>query len=644
MKLNLGIVAHVDAGKTTLSEALLYEAGKIRQLGRVDKGEAFLDTFSLEKQRGMTIFSHAAQLNYKNLDISLLDTPGHVDFASQTEQVLSVLDYAILLVAGNDGVKGYTRTLWRLLERYNVPTFIFVNKMDMDNVSKPELLAQLKEELSPWCTAFSKDLKEDTLEEISLSTEESLDEFLETETLKTATIKNLIQERKIFPCYFGSALKLQEVETLLNGLAEFSKEKKPKKTFSGKVFKISHDEKGERLTWIKVTGGTLSPRDTIGEEKINQLRLYHGEKYSLLTEATFGQVCAVTGLKNTFSGLGLGEEKNSLTPFLQPAITYTVMPKENELSKVLEVFAILEDEDPQLQVNWSKELKTLQVSLMGEVQLEILRYLLKERFSLDVTFDEGHILYKETIGEKVEGVGHFEPLRHYAEVHLLLEPDKNGSGVTFSTDCSVDILKRPYQQQVLNSLKAKTHLGVLTGSSLTDVSVTLINGRGHLKHTEGGDFKEATWRALRQGLMMLREKGQVILLEPWYDFRLEIPEENLGKALYDLQERFGKISGQERQKNRMILKGQIPVATMQNYSQVLRSYSHGKGELECVFSGYYKSHNPKEISEKMNYHPTRDLANSPDSVFCSHGAGYPVTWSEVPKVCHVPYTYESEDN
>jgi small GTP-binding protein len=648
-----GIVAHVDAGKTTLSEALLYRAGTVRELGRVDKGDAFLDSDDLEKQRGITIFSHQAQLKYQNLNLTLLDTPGHVDFASQTEQVLSVLDYAILVVSATDGVQGYTRTLWRLLARYNVPTVIFVNKMDAVGADRDAILAQLQAELSDGCVAFdtpamtavSTELPAGADEEIALHDEKLLDSFLETGELADDSVRDLIQQRAIFPCYFGAALKLDGVDNFLAGLAKWTRETPVTEDFGARVFKISHDEKGERLTWLRMLGGSLKPKAVIlDDQKVNQLRTYNGTKYTIQSEVTSG-ICVIPALTDTYPGQGLGNVDDALAPAMQPVLTYTLDPKAHDIHDCLAALQQLADEDPQLHVAWSSQLQELRVQLMGTVQLEILQQLLADRFQLDVGFDAGSILYRETITEAVEGVGHFEPLRHYAEVHLLMQPAPRGSGLTFAADCSLEVLGRNWQHQVLTNLRAKEQLGVLTGSPITDMKITLVGGRASIVHSVGGDFREATWRAVRQGLMTLRERGGCQLLEPWYQFRLVVAQDQVGRAMTDIQRMNGTFETPETDATTGLttLTGTAPVATMQGYSQTVNAYTHGKGQLECLVAGYQPAHDAEAVVADQGYDPVGDVPNTPDSVFCAHGAGYPVRWDRLPEMAHYPYVFTAAE-
>ncbi|KRN28740.1 elongation factor G [Lactobacillus selangorensis] len=641
-----GIVAHVDAGKTTLSEGLLYQAGTLRKLGRVDNGDAFLDPDALEKQRGITIFSHQAHLQYQDLDLTLLDTPGHVDFASQTEQVLSVLDYAILVVAAPDGIQGYTRTLWQLLERYQVPTFIFVNKMDAVGANQAQVLTQLQAHFAEGCLPFANEMTSDTLEAIALQDDQLLDTYLATGKVVPAKIRQLIQGRHVFPVYFGAALKLDGITALLDGLNEWTQPKQYDSDFGARVFKISYTEKQERLTWIRLTGGTLHPKDVLlGEQKANQLRVYNGTKFTVQPELTAGEVGAIPNLTGTHPGQGLGAAEEAPQPVLQPVLNYMLNPKANELDSCLAALRQLEDEDPQLHVFWSSRKQEIHVQLMGEVQLEILKQLLQERFDLDVDFDEGSVLYKETVTQAAEGVGHFEPLRHYAEVHLLLQPAPAGSGLTFATDCSLEVLAKNWQHQVLANLQAKEQLGVLIGAPLTDVKITLVSGRASNVHTVGGDFREATWRALRQGLMMLMQRDGCQLLEPWYRFRLEVGADQVGRAMNDIQRMNGRFDMPDPadQRDVTVLTGTAPVSEMQSYSKAVNAYTHGKGRLECIVDGYRPCHDADAVIQAADYKPTADLENTPDSVFCAHGAGYPVPWNQVPEMAHVPYVYSRAD-
>ncbi|NLR30965.1 elongation factor G [Levilactobacillus tujiorum] len=645
-----GIVAHVDAGKTTLSEALLYRSGALRQLGRVDNGDAFLDPDDLEKQRGITIFSHQASLQVNDLDLTLLDTPGHVDFASQTEQVLSVLDYAVLVVSATDGIQGYTRTLWRLLAHYQVPTIIFVNKMDADTADRERVLDQLQQVFSSGCIAFNDDQTADgkipatAYEDIAMQNDAVLEDFLDSGTVADETVRQMIGRREIFPCYFGAALKLDGVDTLLAGLEQWTQEPQYTADFGAKVFKISHDDKGERLTWLRLTGGKLANKTTIlDEQKVNQIRVYNGAKFTIQPAVSAGMVCAIPNLTGTHPGQGLGIQSAGRTPEIQPVLNYTLDPQDHDLHECLTILRQLEDEDPQLHVAWSSHLQEIRVQIMGAVQLEILQQILHERFHLDVGFGAGSILYKETLTQAVEGVGHFEPLRHYAEVHLLIQPAPRGSGVTFGTDCDLEVLGKNWQHQVLTSLRAKEHLGVLTGSPLTDVKITLVSGRASIVHSVGGDFREATWRAVRQGLMMAKTQGHAQLLEPWYRFRLEVGQDQVGRAMTDIQRMHGQFDTPDAATvggdDMTVLTGTAPVAEMQGYVQEVNAYTHGKGQLECLIDGYRPCHNATAVIAAQDYDPVGDLENTPGSVFCAHGAGYPVHWDDVPAMAHVDYVY-----
>ncbi|WP_203640634.1 elongation factor G [Levilactobacillus andaensis] len=646
-----GIIAHVDAGKTTLSEALLYRAGAVRQLGRVDNGDAFLDSDDLEKQRGITIFSHQASLQHGDLDLTLLDTPGHVDFASQTEQVFSVLDYAILVVSATDGIQGYTRTLWRLLAHYHVPTFIFVNKMDAPTADRDGVLAQLQDVFSTGCIAFgnadgSPTVPADAAEDIAMQDDAVLEQYLDSGELNDDTVRQMIQQRKVFPCYFGAALKLDGVDSFLAGLDHWTQATEYADDFGAKVFKISHDDKGERLTWLRLTGGQLANKDVIlGEQKVNQLRVYNGTKFTIRQSVTAGEVCAIPNLTDTHAGQGLGNAADAPKPESQPVLTYTLDPQGHDIHDCLRILRELEDEDPQLHVAWSSHLQEIRVQIMGAVQLEILQQILHDRFQLDVGFGEGSILYKETISQPVEGVGHFEPLRHYAEVHLLMQPAPRGSGLTFDADCSLEILGKNWQHQVLSNLGAKEHLGVLTGAPLTDVKMTLVTGRASIVHSVGGDFREATWRAVRQGLMMLQRQNACQLLEPWYRFRLEVGQDQVGRAMNDIQRMNGSFDASAEPttaSGMTTLTGTAPVSEMQDYSQEVQAYTHGQGQLECLVDGYRLCHNAEEVVAAADYDPVGDLDNTPGSVFCAHGAGYPVQWDDVPGMAHVDYAYTAE--
>lgn len=636
-KITTGIIAHVDAGKTTLSEALLYRAGNIRNLGRVDNGDAFLDTQQLEKKRGITIFSHEAKLTTDVAEVTLLDTPGHVDFAFQTEEVLSVLDYAILVISATDGVTSYAKTLWNLLEKNNVPVFIFVNKIDIAGTDKDQALADIQKNLSENCLDFSQE-NQDFYENVASADDKLLEKYLNGEKIADSDIQDLIAQRKIYPVYFGSALKLTRITEFLAGFDKWTKEKEYASDFSARCFKISHDKNGERLSWIKILGGSLKAKTELADEKINQLREYNGEKFTTVVEAKAGDIVAATGLTKTYPGQGFGV-KDANEASLKPVLTYRLNPLDEDIHACLTTLKKLEDENPQLHVTWSEHLQELRVQVMGKIQLEILKQLLQERFNLTVDFEQGSILYKETIAQPVEGVGHFEPLRHYAEVHLLLEPGERNSGVVFENKCSLEVLTKNWQHQIMTALKSKEHLGVLIGTPITDVKITLLGGKGSIVHSVGGDFREATYRAVRQGLMELKERNQLILLEPWYDFRLEVSQEHVGRALNDIQRMSGEFNTPENKGDRTIIEGSAPVSEMQDYAAQVRSYTHGDGIFECVVKGYLPCHNAAEIIAQYDYDPVSDLDNTPNSVFCSHGAGHTVTWDKVPETAHFPYTY-----
>ena len=636
-KITTGIIAHVDAGKTTLSEALLYRAGNIRNLGRVDNGDAFLDTQQLEKKRGITIFSHEAKLTTDVAEITLLDTPGHVDFAFQTEEVLSVLDYAILVISATDGVTSYAKTLWNLLEKNNVPVFIFVNKIDIAGTDKDQALADIQKNLSENCLDFSQE-NQDFYENVASADDKLLEKYLNGEKIADSDIQDLIAQRKIYPVYFGSALKLTGITEFLAGFDKWTKEKEYASDFSARCFKISHDKNGERLSWIKILGGSLKAKTELADEKINQLREYNGEKFTTVVEAKAGDIVAATGLTKTYPGQGFGA-KDANEASLKPVLTYRLNPLDEDIHACLTALKKLEDENPQLHVTWSEHLQELRVQVMGKIQLEILKQLLQERFNLTVDFEQGSILYKETIAQPVEGVGHFEPLRHYAEVHLLLEPGERNSDVFFENKCSLEVLTKNWQHQIMTALKSKEHLGVLIGTPITDVKITLLGGKGSIVHSVGGDFREATYRAVRQGLMELKERNQLILLEPWYDFRLEVSQEHVGRALNDIQRMSGEFNTPENKGDRTIIEGSAPVSEMQDYAAQVRSYTHGDGIFECVVKGYLPCHNAAEIIAQYDYDPVSDLDNTPNSVFCSHGAGHTVTWDKVPETAHFPYTY-----
>ena len=636
----LGILAHVDSGKTTLSEAMLYRAGVTRRLGRVDHKDAFLDTDALEKARGITIFSKQALLTAGDTDIALLDTPGHVDFSTETERTLQVLDYAVLVVSGTDGVQSHTETLWRLLRRYHVPTFVFVNKMDLPGMERQELLAQLNRRLGEGFVDFGVE-QAGRDEALALCDENLMDRMLDAGQLQDADLIPAIARRHVFPCWFGAALKLEGVDALLDGLDRYTRPAPALEAFGAKVFKVSQDEQGARLTWLRVTGGELKVKAQLtgeadGEpwaEKANQLRLYSGAKYTLTEAIGPGQVCAVTGLTKARPGEGLGAERDSDLPVLEPVLSYQVLlPEGADVHAALGKLHRLEEEEPQLHVVWNETLDEIHVQLMGEIQLEVLRSLLAERFGLAVEFGPGGILYKETITEPMEGVGHYEPLRHYAEVHLKLEPLPRGSGMQFAADCREEVLDKNWQRLVLTHLEEKTHLGVLTGSPITDMRITLCAGKAHVKHTEGGDFRQATYRAVRNGL----RKAESVLLEPWYDFLLELPTGNVGRAMTDLQQMGAKFQPPETEGDRSVLQGSAPVAKLRGYAAEVTGYTHGMGRLVCSPKGYAPCQNPEEVIAAVGYDCDGDLENTADSIFCAHGAGYAVKWDEVEQHMHLP--------
>lgn len=647
-KLSIGILAHVDSGKTTLSEALMYCSGNINKLGRVDHKNSFLDNFELERSRGITIFSKQAVMKYKDTEITLLDTPGHVDFSCETERVLQILDYAILVVSGTDGVQSHTYTLWRLLKRYNVPTFIFVNKMDMDGAYKEKIIAELKNRLSESCIEFqAENTDNDFYEAAALCDETLLEQYYETGQLDVNDIARAVTARKIFPCLFGSALKLDGVTDLLDTICTYSETPVYKNNFGAKVFKISEDKQGNRLTFIKITGDRLNVRDIIGSpkninsEKVNQIRIYSGEKYLSVESARAGTVCAVTGITFAHSGDGLGEEQNSFLPLLEPVLTYSVkLLSDTDPHTALKKLKILEEEDPQLNVVWNNRLSEIQINVMGEIQLEVLKSVISQRFGFSVDFGSGSIVYKETIKNKVEGVGHFEPLRHYAEVHLILEPAKMDSGISITSVCKEDSLDKNWQRLIISQLSEKTHIGVLTGSPLTDVNIILTAGKAHLKHTEGGDFRQAAYRAVRQGLM----QAESILLEPVYEFTLEVPIENTGRAMSDIQRMHGKFDNPQNNGETAILMGTAPAVCINSYINEVNQYTHGRGKLVLSLKGYEPCHNTDEVIESIGYVCESDTENPADSVFCSHGAGYNVKWNDVPKHMHLPSSLNAGKN
>ena len=636
-RLTIGILAHVDSGKTTLSEGLLYCAGMLRKLGRVDHGDAFLDTHALEKSRGITIFSKQARLLYGDCEFTLLDTPGHVDFSAEAERTLSVLDYALLVVSGSEGIQPHTETLFKLLCRYGVPTFVFINKMDISHLSRQELMGGLKK-MGDGFIDFSDDVpKEEFYDGLAMCSEDMMEQYLDTGTVPADAIRQSIRQRQVFPCFFGSALKLEGIKELLAGLEEYTTEPHRGDEFGARVFKISDDPQGARLTHMKITSGCLKVKDVLHgsgwAEKADQIRIYSGAKYQTVDQAPAGMVCAVTGLTAAHPGDGLGAEAGAPSPVLEPVLAYrAVLPEGVDAHKALSALRKLEDADPALHVAWNEGLQEIRVQLMGEVQLEIVQSLLKERFGLDIGFDQGGILYKETITSTVEGVGHYEPLRHYAEVHLLLQPLEAGGGLVFSTGCKEDELDKNWQRLILTHLKEKTHLGVLTGSPITDMSITLVAGKAHLKHTEGGDFRQATYRALRQGLMQAESR----LLEPWYSFSLQVPQECVGRAMNDLQAMGASFDPPEQRQEDAVISGTAPVIKLQGYPAVLTGYTKGRGRLSCEGARYLPCHNSDEVIAAIGYDPESDTDNPADSVFCSHGAGHTVKWNAVFDNMHIP--------
>lgn len=645
-KLTLGILAHVDAGKTTLAESILYLRGSIRKIGRVDHGDAFLDNYELERSRGITIFSKQARLTLENREVTLLDTPGHVDFSAEMERTLQVLDAAVLVISGADGVQGHVETLWKLLKYYQIPVFLFVNKMDQEGTDREKLLSELKKRLDGNCVDFNQEETDYAAfaEEAAMSDEKLLEEYLESGSVDRKLLKKAIADRKLFPCFFGSALKIQGVEELLKGLETYASTSPYRKNFSARVYKISRDEAGNRLTHLKVTGGVLKVKmpltnrregleeSEIWEEKADQIRLYSGAGYQAVNEAGPGSICAVTGLSRTFAGEGLGEEAEGNLPILEPVLTYRIeLPEGTNVHETFLKLLKLEEEIPELHIVWNERLGEIHAQVMGEVQIEILKSLIRDRFRLDVEFGDGNIVYKETILEPVEGVGHFEPLRHYAEVHLLLEPAERGSGLSFDTVCSEDVLDRNWQRLILTHLEEKKHLGVLTGSEITDMKITLLTGRAHIKHTEGGDFRQATYRAVRQGL----RKAKSILLEPVYEYRLEVPADLVGRAMADIQRMNGKFSGPELEGEMAVLTGTAPVSAMRGYPREVTAYSRGRGRISVALSGYESCHNGEEIAALSGYDPDGDMENPTGSVFCAHGAGFVVDWDQVEDYMHL---------
>ncbi len=650
-KLVVGILAHVDSGKTTLSEAMLYGAGEIRELGRVDHCDAFLDTHDIERERGITIFSKQALFSYANTQFTLLDTPGHTDFSSETERALHILDYAILVISGSEGIQNHTRTLWKLLERYNVPTFIFVNKMDISHIDKDTLMNEIQAKLSDLCVDFSCNRNSDKFKEsVAMCDEVLMNSFLENNTIKVKDIKNAIASRKVIPCYFGTALKTEGVDDFLLGLDEYTKTPVADERFGARVFKISEDAQGERLTHLKITGGTLKVKALLSDkentrdawsEKVNSIRIYSGAKYKITDTAQVGDVCAVTGLSKTYPGEGLGFEADADIPVLTPVLSYSIiLPTGVDAHSAITKLRRLEEEDPLLHIVWNERLQEIQAQVMGEIQLDVLKRIILERFGMDVTFDHGKIAYKETIEAAVEGVGHYEPLRHYAEVHLLLEPLKRGEGIRFETNCSTDELDKNWQRLILTHLEEKDHVGVLTGSPITDMKITLVAGRAHQKHTEGGDFRQATYRAIRQGLMCAKS----ILLEPWYEYRIEVPSENVGRTMTDIQKMGGSFEAPQTEGDFSVICGKAPVSAMRSYHLELTSYTGGRGKLFSSVCGFEECHNTQEVVEEIGYNSESDIENSADSVFCSHGAGFVVKWDKVRDYMHIDTGISFDDD
>lgn len=631
-KLTVGILAHVDAGKTTLAESMLYISGSIRTLGRVDHKNTFLDTFELERSRGITIFSKQAELTIGDKKITLLDTPGHVDFSAEMERTLQVLDYAILVINGADGIQGHVKTLWRLLEIYKIPVFLFVNKMDQDGTDRNKLLDKLRKELSDTCVAFDSERNESFYESIAVCDEKCLDSYLDTGVVSDSDIIKLICKRKLFPCCFGSALRLTGVEEFMKQIEKYICFKEYGEEFAAKVYKISRDSQGARLTHLKITGGSINNKMPIGNDKVNQIRIYSGSSFKAVDVASAGTICAVTGLNETVSGQGLGKEAASELPILEPVLVYKIeFPEDCNIYNMYIKLRELEEEDPQLHIVWSEQSNEIHVQVMGEVQIEILKTLINERFDTTVKFGAGSIVYKETVADKSEGVGHYEPLRHYAEVHLLLEPGERGSGMQFETDCSEDELAKNWQRLVLTHLEEKQHIGVLTGSAITDMKITLVAGKAHLKHTEGGDFRQACYRAVRHGLM----RNKCILLEPIYDFRIELPQEMLGRAMNDIQKMYGSFDPPFTEGNMSVLTGTAPVSSMQGYQLEVVAYTRGKGRIVCTLKGYEECHNAEEIIAQFGYDPVSDMNNPTGSVFCAHGAGFVVEWDQVEQYMHI---------
>ena len=634
-KITVGILAHVDAGKTTLCESMLYECNAISKLGRVDNRDSYLDTHFEERRRGITIFSKQAKLEYEDMELTLIDTPGHSDFSAEMERSLAILDYALLIISATDGIQAHTLTLLSLLEKYSVPVFIFVTKMDVAKIPKEEIFRNIAENVRVSCMDFSSELDR---ESIAVLDESILAKYLDTERLDDTDIAEIIRNRELFPCYFGSGLKRDGIKALLDGIYRYSIQAEYSENLSGIVYKISHDEHGKRLSFVKLSGGSLQVRQSIGNEKITEIRIYSGAKYTTAQAVSSGDVCALVGLHNTFAGMNLGNDSAAINPYLKSVLKYTLLlPSGNDPVAILPKLRELEEEDPTLHIDFDEKSQEISVELMGQVQIDVLSSIIRDRFGIDVAFDDGHILYMETITDAVEGVGHYEPLKHYAEVHLLLEPLSRGSGIVVENRLSTDDLEINYQNLILSHITEKAHLGVLTGSPVTDIRITLLAGRSHIKHTEGGDFRQATYRAIRQGLM----KANSVLLEPIYEFYMEVPFENTGRAISDIHSMSGKCDSPETIGSRTLLHGTAPVRLMRNYYNELMSYTSGKGHLALASGGYDICPDAEQVIESIDYSPVSDLNNSPDSVFCSHGSATVISWDKVDSLCHIPLMKES---
>lgn len=638
-QVSIGLLAHVDAGKTTLAESILYLRGQIRTMGRVDHKNAFLDTYELERERGITIFSKQANVWIGETQVALLDTPGHVDFSAEMERTFQVLDYAVLVINGADGVQAHVETLWELLKRYGIPTFLFINKMDQERTDKKRLLEELKEKQDVRCVDFSEDITSEQMQEaLAECDEELLEQYLEGRTIEAEGVRNSIANRTIFPCYFGSALKLSGVEALLDGIECYTKILEYPKEFGARVYKIGRDERGIRLTYMKITGGTIKVKMLLKEQKVNQIRIYTGASFEMVPEAEAGSICAVAGLEHTYAGEVFGMEDKAKPPLLEPVLTYQILlPKECDVYQTFLKLRTLEEEEPQMQLVWKESLLEIHVKLMGEVQKEVLKRLISERFELEVEFGQSSIVYKETIAETVEGVGHFEPLRHYAEVHLLLEPLERGQGLVFDTICSEDVLDKNWQRLILTHLEEQPHPGVLTGSEITDMKITLLIGKAHQKHTEGGDFRQAVYRAVRHGL----KRATSLLLEPIYQFSITVPQEMAGRVLSDIQKMQGTFDQPEISEEMSVVKGTAPIAVMQGYQTELLSYTKGRGRMSIQLKGYEVCHNQEEVVSLAGYDSERDLEHATGSVFCQQGAGFSVPWNEVESYMHLPYQYKA---